>query len=295
MAASVFDKFVNGRGFWPAAPAFLYLIVFFIMPMAVLLAFGFVPIERGTVQNSNFTLEYLFDVLTDDLFWRVWWRSFYVGVLSTFFCFLFAYPLAYAHTLVGRRLQAAILILTVAPLLTSALVRTYAWLVILGGRRGVINAVLMDLGLVSRPLRMLYSDFAVIVGMVQIHLPFMILPLITVLSSRDRKLEQASLGLGASRVRTFFKVVLPMSMPGIVAGTTIVFALSYTNFIIPQLLGGGGYTTVAVQVYEFIVVILDWNKGAILALLLLVSCFLFVLLVTLAGNRMMRWTEAKAR
>lgn len=291
MIAGALERFKEGKGVWPAVPAFVFLTIFFIAPMLVLFSFGFTTIERGQVMGTGFTLQYLTETLQDDLFWRVWWKSFYVGVISTVVCLLLAYPVAYVYTLVGRRAQMLILILTIAPLLTSAIVRTYAWLVILGGRRGVINSALIELGIITRPIRMLNTDFAVIVGMTQVHLPFMILPLITVLAMRDRNLEAASLGMGASRVQTFFRVVLPMSVPGIVAGLTIVFALSYTNFIIPQLLGGGAYTTLAVQVYESIVVILDWSKGAMLALLLLGSCFVFIMLIGLVGNRLMKWME----
>ncbi len=278
-------------GIWPAVPALMFLVLFFAVPMGLLLAFGFVDIERGVVQPGTWTFAHLTEVLGDDLFWRFWWRSFYVGVLATLSCIVLAYPLAYFYTMVGRVGRGAILLITVAPLLTSALVRTYAWLVILGGRRGVVNNTLIEMGVVDRPLRLLNTDFAVILGMTQIHLPFMVLPLITVLAARDRAYEQASLGLGASHVSTFLRVTLPMSLPGITAGAALVFALSYTNFIIPQLLGGGAYMTLAVQVYEYIVVILDWNRGAILALLLLSSCFAFILAMTWAGNRAARWTE----
>ncbi len=278
-------------GVWPAVPALVFLVFFFAIPMVLLLAFGFVDIERGVVQPDTWTFGHLTEVLRDDLFWRFWWRSFYVGVLATVSCIVLAYPLAYLYTMVGRVGRGAILLITVAPLLTSALVRTYAWLVILGGRRGVVNNALIEMGLIERPLRLLNTDFAVILGMTQIHLPFMVLPLITVLAARDRAYEQASLGLGASHVSTFLRVTLPMSLPGITAGAALVFALSYTNFIIPQLLGGGNYMTLAVQVYEYIIVILDWNRGAVLALLLLSSCFAFILAMTWAGNRAARWTE----
>jgi len=144
---------------------------------------------------------------------------------------------------------------------------------------------------VERPVRLLNTDIAVILRMTQIHLPFMVLPLVAVLSARDRTLELASLNLGASHWQTFWRIILPQSIPGISAGMALVFAISYTNFIVPQLLGGGGYTTLAVQVYEFIVVILDWTKGAVLASLLLGSCFLFVLGITILGNRLSRWRE----
>jgi ABC-type spermidine/putrescine transport system permease subunit I len=287
----IIEKFREGKGVWPILPAFVFLGLFFIIPMMVLLSFGFTEIQRGQIQDSGFTLQYFANALTDDLFWRVWWKSFYVGTLATLICLLLAYPVAYIYSVAPRGWQLVILILTISPLLTSAVVRTYAWLVILGGRRGVVNAILTDLNIVERPLRMLNSDFAVITGMVQVHLPFMILPLITVLAGRDRNLELSSQGLGASKVATFFRIVLPMSVPGIVAGVTIVFALSYTNFIVPQLLGGGGYTTLAVQVYESIVVVLDWSKGAALALLLLGSCFAFIMAIGMAGNRAMRWLE----
>ena len=284
---------LSAGGIWPAAPALLFLLIFFAIPLAVLFAFSFVTIERGVIQAGTFTLDYFAATLSDSLFWKIWWRSFWVGTVSTLLCLLLGYPVAYIYTLVSRFWQTLILIVTVAPLLTSALVRTYAWLVILGGRRGVINSLLIDIGLIDRPIRFLYSDFAVIVGMMQIHLPFMILPLITVLSARDRTVEQASIGLGASRIATFFRITVPLSLPGIVAGFALVFAISYTNFIVPQLLGGGNYTTLAVQVYEFIVVILDWNKGAVLACLLLGSCFLFVLIINAAGNFAMRWSDTK--
>lgn len=290
MTEAFWTRFRDGRGVWPAVPAFVFLAIFFIAPMGVLFSFGFTEIERGQVQENGFTLRYLTDTLGDELFWWVWWKSFYIGTLSTLLCFLLAYPLAYLYSESGRRMRLLILVLTISPLLTSAIVRTYAWLVILGGRRGVINSTLIELGLIERPFRMLNTDFAVIIGMTQVHLPFMVLPLITVLAARDRNMEAASLGMGASRLSTFFKIVFPLSMPGIVAGLTIVFALSYTNFIIPQLLGGGGFTTLAVQVYEQIVVILDWSKGAMLALLLLGSCFVFILMIGLAGNRVMRWS-----
>ncbi len=278
-------------GIWPAVPALVFLIVFFALPLLVLFSFSVVTVERGVVQPGTFTLEYYWETLTDDLFWRIWWRSFWVGTVSTVLCLIFGYPVAYLYTLVGRAWQTVILVATISPLLTSALVRTYAWMVILGGRRGVINSMLMEFDLIDRPIRFLYSDFSVIVGMLQIHLPFMILPLITVLSARDRNLEHASLGMGASHLSTFLRVTLPLSMPGIIAGFALVFAISYSNFIVPQLLGGGNYTTLAVQVYEFIVVILDWNKGAVLAASLMASCFMFVLMITALGNYFMRWSE----
>ena len=284
---------LSSRGIGPALPALAYLVVFMVIPFGLLFSFAFLTVDRGEVVPWSFSLEHFGSALGDYLFWRIAWRSFWVGALSTLVCLLLAYPVAYLYTTLGSVARKLLLVAVIAPLLTSALVRVYAWIVILGGRRGLMNTVLLELGLVERPVRILNTDWSVLIGMTQIHLPFMILPLIAVLVAREVEIENASLNLGAGRVETFFRVTLPLSVPGIVAGTALVFALSYTNFIIPQLLGGGNYTTLAVQVYEFVVVILDWTKGAVRASLLLGSCFVFVLLITWAGRVATRWTEAR--
>ncbi len=283
---------LTGGGLWPAVPAIAFLVVFLVLPMVTLLAFGFVTIERGRLVGDSFTLSHLAAALGDDLVWRLTWRSFYVAVLSTAICLVLAYPVAYLFSEVRGIWRTLILIAVISPLLTSALVRAYAWLVILGGRRGIVNQALLSLGVIDTPLRILNTDWAVLIGMTQIHLPFMILPLLAVLSERDRRLEEASLNLGASRTATFFRVVVPTTVPAIVAGLALVFAVSYTNFIVPQLLGGGSYATLAVQVYEQTIVVLDWTRGAVLATILLGSCFAFVLAIVAAGARLSRWNEA---
>ncbi|MBT9292653.1 ABC transporter permease [Prosthecodimorpha staleyi] len=287
-------RLLHGGGFWPALPAVLFLVVFLVLPMLTLLAFGFVTIERGRIVGDSFTLEPLWAALNDTLVWRLTWRSFYVAVISTVMTLLLAYPVAYLYSQTKGIWRTLILVAVISPLLTSALVRAYAWLVILGGRRGIVNHTLIQLGVIDEPLRILNTDYAVIIGMTQIHLPFMILPLLAVLAERDRRLEEASFNLGASRAATFFKVVVPMSVPAIFAGLALVFAISYTNFIVPQLLGGGNYATLAVQVYEQTVVVLDWTRGAVLAAILLSSSFAFVFLIVWVGSRINRWSEARA-
>jgi ABC-type spermidine/putrescine transport system permease subunit I len=287
-------RMLHGGGFWPALPAVLFLIVFLVLPMLTLLAFGFVTIDRGRIVGDTFTLQPLWAALNDTLVWRLTWRSFYVAVISTVMTLLLAYPVAYLYSQTKGLWRTLILVAVISPLLTSALVRAYAWLVILGGRRGIVNHTLIQLGVIDEPLRILNTDYAVIIGMTQIHLPFMILPLLAVLAERDRRLEEASFNLGASRAATFFKVVVPMSVPAIFAGLALVFAISYTNFIVPQLLGGGNYATLAVQVYEQTVVVLDWTRGAVLAAILLSSSFAFVFLIVWVGSRINRWSEARA-
>ena len=291
--APIARRILHGRGVWPAVPALVYLLVFLALPMVTLLAFGFVTIERGRIVGDTFTLRPLLAALQDDLVWRLMWRSFWVAAASTLLTLVLAYPVAYVFAESRGVWRTLILVAVISPLLTSALVRAYAWLVILGGRRGIVNQTLIALGVIEDPLRILNTDWAVLIGMTQIHLPFMILPLLAVLAERDRRFEEASLNLGASRTETFFRVVVPMTTPAIFAGLALVFAVSYTNFIVPQLLGGGNYATLAVQVYEQTIVVLDWTRGAVLATILLATCFAFVLAIVAFGNRLARWNEIR--
>ena len=284
---------LGGSGFWPAAPALAYLLVFMVLPIGTLLLFGFVTIERGRIVGDTFTLEHLARALQDDLVWRLLWRSFWVAAVSSLITLVLAYPVAYVFAEARGIWRTLILVAVISPLLTSALVRAYAWLVILGGRRGILNQALLGLGVIDQPLRILNTDWAVLIGMTQIHLPFMILPLLAVLAERDRRLEEASLNLGASRTGTFFRITVPLTVPAVFAGLALVFAVSYTNFIVPQLLGGGNYATLAVQVYEQTIVVLDWTRGAVLATILLSTCFAFVLAIVAVGSRLARWNEVR--
>lgn len=288
-AAWGWRRTLAGRGLWPALPALVYLLVFMVLPIGTLLLFGFMTIERGRIVGGTLTLQPLLSALQDPLVWRLMWRSFYVAAASSLLTLLLAYPVAYVFAETRGIRRTLILVAVISPLLTSALVRAYAWLVILGGRRGVLNQALLGMGVIDQPLRILNSDWAVLIGMTQIHLPFMVLPLLAVLAERDRRLEEASLNLGASRTGTFFRVTVPLSVPAIFAGLALVFAVSYTNFIVPQLLGGGNYSTLAVQVYEQTIVVLDWTRGAVLATILLTTCFAFVLTIVAVGNWLARW------
>ncbi len=284
---------LTSGGFAPVLPAVVYLVIFMVLPIGTLLLFGFVNIERGRIVGDSFTVQPMLAALNDSLVWRLMWRSFWVAAVSTLLTLVLAYPVAYVYGELRGIWRTVLLVAIVSPLLTSALVRAYAWLVILGGRRGIVNQALLSTGIIDEPLRILNTNLAVLIGMTQIHLPFMILPLLAVLSERDKRLEEASLNLGASRTSTFFRVTVPMSMPAIIAGLALVFAVSYTNFIVPQLLGGGSYSTLAVQVYEQTIVVLDWTRGAVLATLLLGTCFAFVFLIVGLGARITRWNEVR--
>lgn len=294
LGETLVDKLLSGRGIWPAVPAIVALTVVAVIPFAILLSLGFSDIEmaRGEILSQTFTLDYLTAALSDPLYWTTFQRSLSLALTTTALCLLLGYPVAYLFLIGGTWTRRIILVLTIAPLLTSGIVRTYAWLVILGGR-GVVNTALMQMGLIDRPLRIVNTHWAVLIGMVQIHLPVMILPLIAVMARQDRRLEEASANLGASRLGTLRHVILPMSAPGIGTGAALVFTLSYTTFVVPQLLGGGNYLNAATMIYEQVVYSLEWSKGSISALILMATCLVVLTAIALITNHVTRWTRGR--
>ena len=293
LGSATMDKLLSGRGVWPAVPALIALTVVAVIPFGILLSLGFTDIlvNRGAISWNGFTLDFLTNALTDTLYWTTFRRSMTLALTTTALCFLFGYPVAYLFLVGGAWTRRLILILTIAPLLTSGIVRTYAWLVILGGR-GVVNGTLMQLGVIDQPLRIVNTHWAVLIGMAQIHLPVMILPLIAVMARQDRSIEEASANLGASRLGTLRHVILPMSAPGIGTGTALVFTLSYTTFVVPQLLGGGNYLNAATMIYEQVVFSLEWSKGAVSSLILMLTCLVVLAAIAMVTNHLTRWTRA---
>ncbi len=287
------EALLSGRGVWPAVPAIAALFVVAVVPFAILLSLGFSDVvsSRGVIVSQTFSLEHLSRALADSLYWTTFQRSITLAITTTLICMLLGFPVAYLY-LIGRPwLKRLILVLTIAPILTSGIVRTYAWIVILGGR-GVVNTTLQQLGLIDAPLRIINTPWAVLIGMVQIHLPIMILPLIAVMSRHDPRLDEASANLGATRLGTLRHVILPLAAPGLGAGAALVFTLSYTTFVVPQLLGGGNYLNAATMVYEQVVYALEWNKGAVTAVILMATCLVGLVIITALTNMATGWTRA---
>ncbi|MGI9418830.1 MAG: ABC transporter permease [Geminicoccaceae bacterium] len=288
------DALLSGRGIWPAVPAIVVLMVVAVIPFVILLSLGFSDfvVSRGEIVEQTFSLAHLSNALTDPLYWITFQRSLSLALSTTALCFFFGYPVAYLFLIGGRWTKRLILILTIAPLLTSGIVRTYAWLVILGGR-GVVNSTLMDIGLIDQPLRIMNTHWAVLIGMAQIHLPVMILPLIAVMSRHDSHLIEAAENLGASRLGTLRTIILPLSVSGIGTGSALVFTLSYTTFVVPQLLGGGNYLNAATMIYEQVVFSLEWSKGSVSSLILMTTCLIVLVAIALVTNHFTRWTKER--
>lgn len=230
------------------APTWLVLGVFLIVPLAIVFVYSFarrgayggfavIPDLWEHIVSGGAFRNYVRSI--DPLYLATFWRSLRVASVTTVLCILVSFPMAYYLAVVApARRRGLLLALVVVPFWTSFLIRTYAWMLILR-TEGLINTLLGSLGLIDEPLELLYTDLAVMIGLVYGELPFMILPLYASLEKLDRTLREASADLGANPVATFFRVTVPLSMPGLVAGTILVFVPSVGQYVVSDLLGGG--------------------------------------------------------
>lgn len=251
------------RGALPALPALILLFVFFLFPVVRMLGQS---LEGGT-------LDWYAKALGQALYLQVYWATFEIAVIVTLVCLLLGYPLGFllATTTPGWATLGFIFVLL--PLWTSVLVRTYAWMVLLG-RNGVFNRLLLESGLIADPLPLLNNFAGVLIGMVHVLLPYMVLPIYGAVRKVDPAVVAAAEGLGASSVRIFWRVYLPLTLNGIFAGAVIVFVLSLGFFITPALLGGGKVIMIAVLIEQEVHQTLNWPFAGALAFVLLAATLL---------------------
>jgi spermidine/putrescine transport system permease protein len=266
-----------------AAPAVAWLLAFMVGPCLLILGYAF--FERGTWGGVvyTFTLEN-FERVFDPLYARIFLNSARIAATVTVLAILVAYPAAYAISRAPKSRQAILLFFAVLPFWSNYLIRTYAWIVLLN-REGLVNSVLRWGGYEGEPLSMLYSEGAVIVGLVYNYLPFVILAIYSSLSRLDMSLVEASRDLGAGPVRTFLRVTLPLTLPGVAAGGVFVFVLSIGNFVTPALLGGGRFQMVGNLVYDQFLTANDWPFGAALGMILIAIMIVLLTLQARATSR----------
>ncbi len=261
-------------------PLGLFFLVFVFVPLALL---GVVSLYTTSDLKGMGLTQYV-KFLGDGFNLGVLGLTLWLALKTTVVAILIGYPLAYLYTLAPRTLQRVLILVIVLPLLTSAVVRTFAWVVILG-RQGIINEVLLGIGLIAAPLKLLYTPGAVVVALAQIEMPLMVLPIITALANIDPNLRQASEALGAGKWRTFFEVTLPLSMPGLLAGSLLVFAPAASAFFTQTLVGGGQQMFMPFYIYQQAIQANNYPFAATIAMILLVSVLVVVTLMNLIGRR----------
>jgi spermidine/putrescine transport system permease protein len=250
------------------APVTFWLGLFFLVPLLLILAysFGTSGVYGGITLGFN-PGNYL--KVFDPLYLEIIVRTFVIALINTLLCLVLGYPLAYFIALKGGRWKNALILMVMIPFLTSLLLRAYAWVVILGGN-GIANQILQFLGITDEPITLIFTPQAVTMGMVYSYLPFMILPLYAALEKFDVRLKEAAQDLGASRWHTFWRVTFPLSMPGVIAGSILVFIPSSGEFVIPTLLGGSRTVMTGNLIQQQFLQARDWAFGSALSVMLAV-------------------------
>lgn len=248
-----------------------FLFIFFIVP------FGTVAVASFRMPDGGWSAANYEKIATDAYYWGALYLTFKIALWVTLLVLLVGYPLAYTITYnvrsaLWRRL---IYIIVVTPLFTSSIVRAFGWLVLLG-RKGLVNDTLIALDLIERPLQILFTEDAIIIGMAYIMLPFMVLTVASILQNINTSLLEAARDLGARPITAFLKITLPLSLPGVIAGSLIVFTLSVSAYVTPSILSGGKRTVMSMLIYQQYAGTLNFSFGATLAVALLVSTLMLI-------------------
>lgn len=265
-----------------ALPATALLAVCFAVPLLSILWQSLSVGPAGGLTGRHYV-----KAVTDSYYLGVLWTTVRLSLWTTGICLLLGYPLAYLATrVVGRGwLKRLIYVIVIAPLFTSAIVRAFGWMVLLG-RQGLVNRMLIGAGLIQDPVPLLYSEAGVIIGSIYILTPFMVLTVASVLQNVDATLEEAAADLGARPVVSFWTVIWPLSLPGVVAGSVIVFTLSMSAYVTPSVLGGGKVKVLPMLVFEQFMSLFQWPFGSALAVVLLAVT---LAVIGVAG----RWGEGR--
>ncbi|MGZ9584895.1 ABC transporter permease [Paenibacillus marinisediminis] len=256
-------------------PGLIIILGVFVLPMIYMLMISL----REDMGSGAWTLASYAHLFQDSYYLQILWRTVKLSLYTVVVCLLLGYPVAMYMAQAAPKMRGLITFLIISPHLISVVIRNFGWVVILGDD-GFINNTLMSLGIISEPLRLLYNELGVVIGLTDSLIVYMVLAISTSLYAIDSSLYKAAGILGASRTKQFFSITLPLSMPGVFAGTTLVFSLAMSSFVTPALMGGTSVKVLPVLAYEQMMASLDWSLGAAIAFLLLGSTILLVTIFT---------------
>lgn len=268
-------KNFDARPWYLLTPSLLAIFALIVVPMSFILVYSFyenvdLAVDRVAFQFGNWQ-----ELLTDGYYYNAIWKTLRLSIIVTILAAVLGYIPAYYIAMTKFRNKWLLLLLLILPFWISFIIRTLSWIHIMGNQ-GVINGLLMWLGVVDEPIQMMYNEFAVIVGFIHVFLPYMILNIYVSLEGIDQNLEPAARTLGATPWQAYREVTLPLSMPGLAAGCLLVFVLTGGSYVTPLILGGPGDFLFGNLIYDAVVVELNWPMGATLSFTLLVLLVLVV-------------------
>ena len=287
---TVLRELFNGKRLVIGIP-FVWLLLFFLLPFAIVLKISFastavaIPPDTDILTYADQKLQLLLNLRTyinlgeNDLYLRAYLGSLKIALISTLLCLLIGYPMAYAIARSSRQMQTVYLLLIMMPTWTAILIRVYAWMTILGnGENGLLNSFLLWLGIIDAPLRLLNTPLAVYIGIVYSYLPFMVLPLYANLVKHDQSLLEAASDLGARRFTSFWRITVPLSKNGVIAGCMLVFIPVVGEFVIPELLGGSQTLMIGKVLWEEFFNRRNWPGASALAVVMLAILIIPIIL-----------------
>jgi putative spermidine/putrescine transport system permease protein len=258
-------------------PAGILFVVFFLLPLAGLLLNSFYDYSRMTGIVATFTTKQYASIFGDMFYLQILGRTLRLGLLAAVAALVLGYPIALYLTVASARQRGWIILAVLSPLLVSVIVRTFGWLIILGPN-GMLDVAFKALGMAVEPL--LHSEAAVVIGLANVLMPFLVLSVATSLQAIDPAVPLAASTLGASPLRVFLSVTLPLSLPGVVSGLLIVFSLASSSFVTPSLLGGANYKVLSTMIYQQALVLQNWPFAAAFAVTLVLIVFMVLFIQT---------------
>lgn len=248
------------------APGFIFLLVFAILPLVMVISGSFTSEEGITISRY-------IDFFKDSYYTSILFRTLKLALISTTISAILGFPTAYYISKTNINRRGLYIALAVFPMLTSPVVRSFSWMVILG-KNGIVNNILLKIGIIKEPLSLLYNEFSIVIGFVYLFMPLMILSLVGVLENIDKDLAAAAESLGATKFKAFMKVIFPLSIPGLIVGCVLVFTGSLTAYTTPQLLGGTKSRVLATVMYQNAMTLFDWDTAAVVATIMIVATIL---------------------
>lgn len=259
-------------------PSLTLIVFFLIYPLLSIILPTFIG-------KSGLSLSAYFDFFKDEYFRKIFVRTIRISILAALYCAVLGIPVAYFISRTSKKARGLLIACSVFPLLTNSVVRAFAWMTILG-RNGVINKALIALGIVQQPQPILYTELAILIGSIYLFLPLMVVSLVGVMENIEGELMEAAESLGAGKLKAFFKVVFPLSLPGLIVGGVLVFTGTLTAYTTPQLLGGNKNMVLATLIYQRTLSLNDWNSAAIIATIMIATTLTVIGVINKLASRL---------
>ena len=251
-------------------PGIMLLVIFLVIPLFNTLF--------PTIYEEKFTLYKYIEFFKDEYYLGILIRTLRISIVSTIVCIILGTPTAYYISRCNKKWRSLLIAISIFPLLTNSVVRSFAWINILG-KNGLINTIFLKLRLINEPLTLLYTEFSIIIGTIYLFLPLMIITVVGVMENIDNDMMEAAESLGANRIKAFIKVILPMSLPGIIVGGVLVFTGALTAYTTPQLLGGNKNLVLATFIYQKAMSVGDWTGASVIATIMIIITVLVIKLL----------------